>query len=178
MIDYFVKSRSMREIRNVVNFIKKEFGFYNNLKFPVIDFFEKILPEIFEDYRFIYVEDDELEGMEAYTDHYSKLVKIKISVYENALKGKSKDLFTIAHEIGHLFLHDEEARIFARTNERFSSYKSAEWQANYFAAELLMGSHLILDMSIEEIVKACNVSKKSALIQLKHAKEEREKGLL
>ena len=87
-------------------------------------------------------------------------------------------MFTIAHEIGHLVLHDGESMIFARTNERFPAYKSAEWQANYFAAELLMGSHLIINMSIYEISNKCSVSLKAAQIQLNHAIEENEKGRL
>lgn len=178
MIDHIVTPRSMKDIRLIVNAIKKRCGFYDYIQFPVMFFWEQIIPEIFENYRFLYVEDDELKVLEAYTDHNLKLVKVKISVYLNALNGSSKDLFTIAHEIGHLFLHDGEAIIFARTNERFPAYKSAEWQANYFAAEMLMGSHLIVDMPIDEIMKKCNVSKKSAEIQLRHATTEREKGRL
>lgn len=178
MIDHIVTPRSMKDIRTIVNVIKKRCGLYDYLQFPVIFFWEQIIPKIFQDYRFLYVEDDELNGVEAYTDHNLKLVKVKISVYLNALNGSSKDLFTIAHEIGHLFLHDGEAMIFARTDERFPAYKSAEWQANYFAAEMLMGSHLIVDMSINEITNACNVCEKSAKIQLGHAISEREKGRL
>lgn len=178
MIDHIVAPRSMKDIREIVNIIKKDCGFYDCLQFPLMFFWEQIIPEIFQDYRFLYVDDDELNGVEAYTDHNLKIVKIKNSVYLQALEGSSKDLFTIAHEIGHLFLHDGEAMIFARTSERFPAYKSAEWQANYFAAELLMGSHLIVDMSIKEITKKCKVCEKSAQIQLEHAIAEREKGRL
>lgn len=178
MIDHIVAPRSMKNIREVVNVIKKHCGFYDCLQFPVMFFWEQIIPKVFEDYRFLYVNDNELEGLEAYTDHKKKMVKIKTSVYLNALEGSYKDLFTISHEIGHLFLHDEEAIIFARSYMRVPAYRSAEWQANYFAAELLMGSHLILDMSIEEISKECLVCEKSAEIQLNHAISEREKGRL
>ena len=178
MIDHIVAPRSMKNIREVVNVVKKYCGFYDCLQFPVIFFWEQIIPKVFEDYRFLYVDDNELEGLEAYTDHSQKIVKIKTSVYLKALEGSFKDLFTIAHEIGHLFLHDEEAIIFARSYVRVPAYRSAEWQANYFAAELLMGSHLIVDMSIEEISKECLVCEKSAEIQLKHALAEKEKGRL
>lgn len=175
MIDHLVTPRSMRGIREIVNAIKIHFGFYDCLKFPIMFFWEHIIPIIFPGYRFLYVEDDELKGVEAYTDHNLRLVKVKVSVYERALNGSPKDLFTIAHEIGHLFMHDGETMIFARTSERFPAYKSAEWQANYFAAEMLMASHLIVDMSINEIMKECNVNERSARIQLDHAISEREK---
>jgi len=178
MIDHLVTPRSMKDIREIVNAIKIHFGFYDCLKFPIMSFWEHIIPIIFPDYRFLYVEDDELKGVEAYTDHNLRLVKVKVSVYERALNGSPKDLFTIAHEIGHLFMHDGEAMIFARTSERFPAYKSAEWQANYFAAEMLMGSHLIVDMSINEIMKECVVNERSARIQLDHAISEKEKNRL
>lgn len=178
MIDHIVKPRSMKNIRDIVNLLKKRCDLYDVLEFPVVFFLEYIIPLFYPDYKILYVPDEELEEMEAYTDHNLKEVKIKTSVYLKALDGSSKDLFTIAHEIGHLVLHDCEAMIFARTNERFPAFKSAEWQANYFAAELLMGSHLIVDLTTEEISKKCKVCDKSAGIQLIHAKSEREKGLL
>lgn len=118
MIDHLVTPRSMKDIREIVNAIKIHFGFYDCLKFPIMFFWEHIIPIIFPDYRFLYVEDDELKGVEAYTDHNLRLVKVKVSVYERALNGSPKDLFTIVHETGHLFMHDGEAMIFARTSER------------------------------------------------------------
>ena len=180
MIDHIVAPRNMKEIRDIVNIIKKTYGLNNTLQFPVIFFWEQIVPTIFQDYRFLYVDDDddELEGLEAYTDHNLKIVKMKVGVYLRALEGSYKDLFTICHEAGHLFLHNGQAMIFARTSKRFPAYKSAEWQANYFAAELLMSSHLIIGMSVDDISKSCNVCKKAALIQLEHAVNENEKGLL
>ena len=98
MIDHIVTPRSMKDIRTIVNVIKKRCGFYDYLLFPVMFFWEQIIPKIFQDYRFLYVEDDELKGFEAYTDHNLRLVKVKVSVYEKALNGSPKDLFTIAHE--------------------------------------------------------------------------------
>ena len=178
MIDHIVSPRSMKNIREIVNRIKKQCGLYESLQFPIVFFWEQIIPKYFHDYRFLYVEDEELDGLEAYTDHNLKIVKVKTSIYERALNGTPKDTFTLAHEIGHLFLHDGEAMIFARTSERFPAYKSAEWQANYFAAEMLMPSHLIIDMSIDEIKIKCHVSEKAASIQLNHAILEKEKGRL
>lgn len=176
MIDHIVTARSMESIRQEVNGLKRMFELENTIRFPLIYFYENIVPELFSDYRFMYVCSKDLNGEEAYTDHAKKVVKIRVDVYEAALKGSARDLFTIAHEIGHLFLHREENLTFTRTMKRFPAYKSAEWQANYFAAELLMPSHLIVGMSIEEIVEYCGVSKKAASIQLTHATDEYYKG--
>lgn len=178
MIDHIVTARSMKEIREIVKEIKKAFEFENLLKFPLMKFYEHVLPDLFPDYRFIYVNRDEMNGEEAYTDHIKKEVRIRVDVYKRALKGIPGDIFTIAHEIGHLFLHQGENIAFSRTRVRFPAYRSAEWQANYFAAELLMSSELILDLSEEEISEKCGVSLKAASIQLDHAKNESIKGKL
>ena len=178
MIDHIVTGRSMKKIRDKVNEIKELFSLNDILCFPLMKFYEHVIPLIFPEYRFLYVDAEELNGEEAYTDHFKKIVKVRTDVYERALVGSVSDLFTIAHEIGHLFLHRGESLAFARTKERFPAYKSAEWQANYFAAELLMSSHLILNMSVEEIAGRCCVSKSAASIQLDHAISELHKGKL
>lgn len=178
MIDHIVKGRSMKNIRNIVNQLKEHLDLTDELKFPLIAFYENVIPEFFPDYRFLYVSEDELNGEEACTDHFKKEVRIRSDAYEKALDKSATDLFTIAHEIGPLFLHKGESLAFTRTKERFPAYKSAEWQANYFAAELLMSSHLIVNMEIDDIVEQCGVSKTAAKIQLSHAIDELYKGKL
>lgn len=178
MIDHIVTARSMMDIREIVQEVKVKFGLENTLCFPVVKFFDNVLPDLFPDYRFLKCEKDEMNGEEAYTDHINKIVKIRVDVYKHAIAKSPRELFTIAHEIGHLFLHAGESMAFARTVNKVPAYKSAEWQANYFAAELLMSSRLIIDMEIDEIAEKCSVSLTSASIQLSHALSEMEKGKL
>lgn len=47
-----------------------------------------------------------------------------------------RDRFTIAHELGHYFLHSRQGEIPIRANRRGS--EPTEWEANWFAAALLM----------------------------------------
>ena len=49
--------------------------------------------------------------------------------------------FTVAHEIGHLILHEGFA--LARGAVRHKHYEDSEWQADTFAAELLMPTFLV-----------------------------------
>ena len=57
--------------------------------------------------------------------------------------------FTVAHEIGHLILHEGFA--LARGAVRHKHYEDSEWQADTFSAELLMPSHMCKELSIQEI---------------------------
>jgi len=53
--------------------------------------------------------------------------------------------WTLAHELGHLVLHRDSSSLF--TDGIFpAAEEDAEWQANRFAAELLMPKHSVLDV--------------------------------
>ena len=69
----------------------------------------------------------------------------------------------IIHELGHYFLHQPEFMSHARGN--VPRYRDPEWQANTFAAELMAPYSLTKDMSVQEIMKECGMSKQAATIQ-------------
>ncbi|WP_353649722.1 ImmA/IrrE family metallo-endopeptidase [Nakamurella sp. A5-74] len=75
------------------------------------------------------------DTVESLVIHRSGTFKINVPSYTSA----RRDRFTIAHELGHYFLHylnarpDEVRRKFTRLGRN-----PAETQANYFAAELVM----------------------------------------
>lgn len=91
-------------------------------------------------------------------------------------------LFTLAHELGHFILHrhrkiklEKQHKLFTDTHTQLKEYKTLstplewlEWQANYFAASLLMprqaflnAVHLYLDsekVSLKEVVATSHFS--------------------
>ncbi|WP_414603838.1 ImmA/IrrE family metallo-endopeptidase [Stenotrophomonas sp. FR012] len=88
-------------------------------------------------------EDTDLVGQITKTrDSVQILINERNNLYRPRLR------FTLAHEIGHLFLHlseDGEFRDTPRTMSRTSSYwDRQEAEANSFAAELLMPSDLLI----------------------------------
>jgi Zn-dependent peptidase ImmA (M78 family) len=63
-------------------------------------------------------------------------------IYISRFTGPLRDRFTIAHELGHYFLHSQQGKIPAQF-ERFrvteeNSSPRLEWEANWFAAGFLM----------------------------------------
>lgn len=68
--------------------------------------------------------------------------------------------FTVAHEIGHLILHEGFA--LARGAIRHKHYEDSEWQADTFAAELLMPTPECINLSIAEIQENFQVGYKAA----------------
>lgn len=112
----------------------------------------------------------------SYPDRH--LVRVKLSTWSKALRGDRMCRFTLAHELGHLFLHTSERLGFARHHRssqgNHSFFEDSEWQADRFAAELLTPAHELLatDLSAPQIVAAYGVSRKSADIRIRSLKDE------
>jgi hypothetical protein len=87
---------------------------------------------------------------------------VQKSIWARFKEGRSDERVIIAHEIGHIMLHDDEAKPFAGSDSvgpRFTEDEYyAEWQANTFAEHLLIPTELAqrLDDS-DKIAFTCNV---------------------
>ncbi|MGL5796690.1 MAG: ImmA/IrrE family metallo-endopeptidase [Cetobacterium sp.] len=115
-------------------------------------------------YEYQVVEDRELPyNVYAETDLIHKKIYIKESVYDRAAEGSTRDRFTIAHEIGHVIMHTD--KIIVCRGDEIKKYEYPEWQADHFAAELLVPVFHIGDLSVDEIKNKYKVSKKVAQIR-------------
>ncbi|MGE4558436.1 MAG: ImmA/IrrE family metallo-endopeptidase [Desulfovibrionaceae bacterium] len=76
-----------------------------------------------------YVSSDHVETLEVRPDGFTIFLPHSTSAV--------RDNFTIAHELGHYFLHTNASGTETITHTREGS-NLCEWQANWFAAELLM----------------------------------------
>ena len=111
----------------------------------------------------------------------------RITIGVNKNHKETRQRFTIAHEIGHLFLHGDEAlhvdKVFAiklRNHTSSEAVDLGEIEANAFAAELLMPTEMIQqemqklpgvldyekDIIIERLAKIFNVSQQATTIRL------------
>jgi len=103
----------------------------------------------------------------------------------NTHNARVRQNFTVAHELGHLLLHDqnEQLHVDRKFSVRLRSEVSsrgideAEMEANYFAAELLMPTHFIerdvqpligydADLAIQKLADKYNVSREAMSIRL------------
>ena len=96
-------------------------------------------------------------------------IYIREDVYNRACEGCERDRMTIAHEIGHLFLHSQNAVSFARADpkRKHPAYRDPEWQANVFAGELLAPAKTIKGLSVVEVQRTYGISSQAARIQLR-----------
>lgn len=99
---------------------------------------------------------DNLEGVKGYTLHRDGRFMV---CYDPKNFHRHSIRFTIAHEIGHIYLGHFKKNITSR-----QLYGQCEHEANYFAAALLMPEHLLSQyntLSSEEIANKLDVSEES-----------------
>jgi Zn-dependent peptidase ImmA (M78 family) len=99
----------------------------------------------------------------------------------NAQHHPNRQRFTIAHEIGHLLLHESENyfvdRVFRRDANSSTAIDQLEIEANKFAAALLMPKHFmkqelknfsgpLRSEHVEELARKFNVSQQAMMFRL------------
>lgn len=165
---YKASAVSRNQIREYVFYVKKKVGLEKELYFPILPFVENALPMLIPGYQFEVVPPIEMGNKHGETYPSKNLIRIREDVYLRAARGKGRDRLTIAHEVGHLFLHEDDAIALCRLapNERLKPFEDPEWQADAFGGELLAPSYLIRSLSEDEVARMCGVSMSAAHVQL------------
>ncbi|MGY0574199.1 ImmA/IrrE family metallo-endopeptidase [Bradyrhizobium sp. RDM12] len=84
------------------------------------------------------------------------------AIWEAAKLGKTFACFVLAHEVGHILLHDNTAKAFSSSKSEQLSFlgegESAEEQANSFAGHLLVPTRTVHRFPDKDLLAAvCNV---------------------
>ena len=100
-----------------------------------------------------------------------KLGDGKVMIIVNPADSKARQNFTIAHELGHAFLHG--CGTHDRSTDRVEVYKQKEAQANAFAAALLMPESPVrnaveLGKNLPELAELFQVSQTAMYVRLNH----------
>ncbi len=172
MICYKADGISRQEIRQSVRKLKRLVGLEYKLYFPVLLFAENILPLMIPGYQFEVVPVAEMGNKHGETYPSKNMIRIREDVYMRAAAGKPRDRFTVAHEIGHLFLHENDYVALCRLmpNDKLQTFEDPEWQADAFGGELLASSYLIKGMNELEVQSSCGVSAAAARVQLRNSR--------
>lgn len=140
-------------------------------RFPVLQMYE-MLWLIDPEARFEVVEDHLMGDDDARTYPERVLILLRQSVYDGAARGEGRPRFTMCHELGHLGLHRGVS--FGRINPSAPPkiFQNSEWQADVFAAHLMMPHSLLGAYSNSVAVMAdFGVSYSAAETQLRKTKK-------
>lgn len=135
----------------------------------IVRVLEYFLPKYFTDLHTEILSVDEMGEHHGLTYPNRNLILLREDVYDGACQGRGRDRFTIAHEIGHLLLHEGVDPRYARRDplKPRPAYLDPEWQSNAFAGYFLMSPQAIHGKTPLEVANACGVSHEAATVQLK-----------
>lgn len=154
---------SREKIRAFANVIRR-FAVSDN-RFDINRFLEHVLSTLDPAYEFYIVFDDELSDAYAKTIPDYGVMTIRESTYEGSARNNPRDRFTLCHELGHYLLHRAKNISYMRSDRELKKFMDPEWQANTFAAELLVPEEVAKNFSVPEIARICGVSYSVAQIQ-------------
>ncbi len=108
-------------------------------------------------------------GLKAYNTNFSKpeisgaFSREEKQIYLDATDPYTRKVFTLAHELGHYFLHDDKAYDILYREKRSHARPELEREADEFAAELLMPEATIrlywpIAESIQQLAEIFSVS--------------------
>lgn len=166
---YKASAISRKDIQAFVHELKKMVHLENEIYFPVVHFLENILPILIPEFQLEITPQREMGNKHGETYPSRNLIRIREDVYLGAVAGYGRDRLTIAHEIGHLFMHEDDSIALCKLapNEKLRPYEDPEWQANAFGGELLASGYLIKGMSVADVSEKCGVSLEAARVQLR-----------
>lgn len=174
-----VPPMSTKDIRELATKFRKVFDACSSSRaerLDIVGICELVLPKLIPGFEFEVCSDLSMGGDHGRTYPDKAVVQVSESVYMGALNGNGRDRFTLAHELGHLFLH-QGVTSYARAasssiNTPHKPYEDSEWQADQFSAELLMPYELCRGcVTPDEIMFRFGVSYEAAKVRYSRLKK-------
>lgn len=163
MAGLYVKPLTLNDIRKICSKIRKLLGIPVDEPIDIIRLLEHKLHSL--GIEFEIVPESELGMRHGESILGQKIIRIREDVYNRACEGHGRDRLTIAHELGHIILHQKEDIVLTRSEGTIPPYMDPEWQANAFAGELLAPFQYIKHMDILDISTQYGVSIEAASVQ-------------
>jgi IrrE N-terminal-like domain len=167
--DHYVKFCSEETIAEIALAWRNAANILNDGNFDIIDFVENVLSKQYATKGALNIRlFDASSGSDFASVTYNPLtLHVDSEVWELAKRGDPDSRYMIAHEIGHILLHDHYARPFSNDPSQQRNFAqnehSAEWQANTFAGFFLLPDHLVRSFGdAKEMSTSCGVPKNLA----------------
>ncbi len=170
--DYRVRFRSEKDIQNAAALARsaRKSSQYEH-QFNIVEFVERDFAPKLKGGLLVVLVDGELPANKpAKVTYNPTTLTVETRVWREAREGHDRARWIVAHELGHIVLHDNTAKAFSSNggSRAFDKHYSAEWQADTFASFFLMPDQSLgrtQDASVLSIL--CGVSYDDAADRIK-----------
>lgn len=162
-----VSPRSKENIKGLANAFRVDYAKVDlHQKIDLLKLIEVTLPDITNlEFEFFVLDNEEMGEVEAAMSPDTMKMYIREDIYDKLHQDDARSRFTIAHEIGHFVLHDGVA-LTRSSKENHEVFRDSEWQADFFAAELLAPIQACKEYStIQSIMDSFGISYRCAEIR-------------
>lgn len=161
-----VASRSTKQIEELALAVRQALGYNDDEKVDMLELLEHRLVGYIEEFEFDVESDSALGGADALTSLTELRITVSQSCYDQAYHRTSKrPQFTLAHELGHLVMH--QGRTVSLARGKVKAYQSPEWQADTFAASFLAPADAVRRCnSVEEVSSRFSISREAARLRI------------
>ena len=170
MAGLYVKPLTLNDIRKICSKIRKLLGIPVDDPIDIVRLLEYKIHLL--GIEFEIVPESELGMRHGESILGQNIIRIREDVYNRACEGHGRDRLTMAHELGHIILHQKEDIVLTRSEGTIPPYMDPEWQANAFAGELLAPFQYIKHMEIFDISTKYGVSIEAASVQKNRRKND------
>lgn len=168
------------DLRKAAEEVRRMIGFDDFKPFPVVQFIERVLPRLYDDFLFEVLPKQEMGNEHGRTFPDKHVIQLREDVYDGLCNDEGQARFTGAHECSHQIFHEGVPLSLARRSaEHLPVYRNSEWQANTLAAELLMPFNAVKNMTPCQIESLFKVTPTAAQVRYdKVNKELRKYGIV
>jgi hypothetical protein len=137
--------RSLARIEDAAWAVRQLLGFTDPF-LPVAELIEFGLGYLASGFCYDILPQGELGERHGAVDRERRILYLREDVYDGLLNNRGRDRFTACHEMGHVILHGGTLNR-RMPNTRVAAFRNPEWQANSFAAAILMPRNMALTLA-------------------------------
>lgn len=161
-----VEPLSRAKIRGIAEYVRTTLGV--GVPVDMVKLIEHVLPHYGVEFEVLHAA--QMKDDEALTYPDDLRMVFREDVYAHLLNCDPRANFTAAHEVGHLMLHQGVGLARSNSRQPHAAFRDSEWQADAFAAELLMPVSTCRGADIWTLAARCRVSRAAARIRLRSLK--------
>jgi Zn-dependent peptidase ImmA (M78 family) len=180
-MDHYVAYKGEESIAQTANKLRDAARLTGKFTFNIAKFVEECLPKFLrkEKLDFDFYDRDFPQDDPAHVSFDPLTLHVDRQIWAAAKSDDSDARFIIAHEIGHIILHDHSAKAFSNDKSAQLSFAdeghSAEWQANTFAYHFLLPDSVVEELDdFDRLQIMCDVPARLAIDRLTKVRRRKE----